>query len=184
MENGTRYEVVIYNNKGLFSCIGQVVSRSKVDTIYLVELSLVTKLKKNQRREFYRLECLIDLNYCIINHEVYDATKTKEITYFADLCSKKVKEKAIIIDISGGGIRFAASYLLGEKTYVYLEFNLGSIPIKVLGEVIYSSFMKHRDDIYEIRVKFVDITSDVRERIIRYIFEEERKIRQLKKGNK
>ena len=46
-----------------------------------------------------------------------------------------------------------------------------------MGKVLSSQKLENRENTYEHRVQYVDIDADVREEIIKYIFEEERKHR-------
>ena len=56
-----RYELVIYTREGMYCCIGQVKERYKKDNLYMVSMELKTSPSKLQRREFYRLKCLLDI---------------------------------------------------------------------------------------------------------------------------
>ena len=53
---------------------------------------------------------------------------------------------------------------------------------KLLGRVLYSEELASRPGSYEHRIQFVNIMNDERESIIKFIFEEERKIRRREKG--
>ncbi|MCI6409081.1 MAG: flagellar brake protein, partial [Lachnospiraceae bacterium] len=53
---------------------------------------------------------------------------------------------------------------------------------KLIGKVLLSQEIEGREGEYEHRIMFVNIMNDEREGIIKYIFEEERRIRRREKG--
>ena len=99
----------------------------------------------------------------------------------------EVKSKwilATITDISGGGARFNSFNLHKPGSLLYLripiEKNEDTKIYEFKAEVVKSNILPKRTDFYETRVKFVDIDRDEREQIVRFIFEQERKM--LRKG--
>ena len=91
---------------------------------------------------------------------------------------------ATITDISGGGVRFNSFNNHKKNELLYLR-----IPIEqkgetrmfeLKGEVVNSDILPKRADYYETRVKFIDLDRDEREQIVRFVFEQERKM--LRRG--
>ena len=91
------------------------------------------------------------------------------------------RKDASIVDISGGGVRFVTDTENHTDSYIMIEVRLKSeenaksylIPAHILS----SSVSKNKKDKYENRAEFVIRDRVIREEIIRYIFDEERKIR-------
>ena len=89
--------------------------------------------------------------------------------------------RGVIVDISGGGARFVSRQLFRESSMILMRFELPILDMEksflLVGRVIYSSEIVNRANEFENRVKFELIDSVTREKIIRYIFNEERKNR-------
>nr|MCR5278164.1 flagellar brake protein [Lachnospiraceae bacterium] len=72
-----------------------------------------------------------------------------------------------------------------EGSYVYSDFNLvidGSTrEYELVSKVMTTLDVPNRPDEFEHRVQFANLDRDTREEIIKYIFEEERKIRRNKR---
>lgn len=163
----TNYYIFVYTSKGLYSCETVVASRSKSENMYFITLKVLTKMKKFQRRQYYRLDCILPFSYNISEEE-------DEWT------------KGTILDISGGGIRFSAEEKLERNTpikcHLELDFDGEIKEISVDGEIVGSKILENEKDLFENRVEFEDISNEYREIIIKYIFEEERKRRKKEKG--
>ena len=78
-------------------------------------------------------------------------------------------------------MRFITDVMYEENSYVYCSFNLTSEGIskdyEVLGKILTVKEVANRPGEYEHRMQYEKINRDVREAIIKYIFEEERRIR-------
>ena len=89
-------------------------------------------------------------------------------------------------DISGGGARFISRTQYPVGSEVMFRFSLfvsGKMnEYSLHGRVLFSQPMKNNPGAFEHRMQFIHIPRDDRESIIRYIFEEERKIRRREKG--
>ena len=87
------------------------------------------------------------------------------------------------LDISGGGIRFVSDRKLekDQEILISLDISYGkqSKSYGLLGRVIMSYEAKSKVGLYEHRIEFINMQGGVRESLIKYIFEEERRQRQL-----
>jgi c-di-GMP-binding flagellar brake protein YcgR len=98
-------------------------------------------------------------------------------------------EDGLIVDISGGGARFLSDIPYEKHDQILFRFTLDidkrPREYSLIGKVIKSDILEGEDQTrYEIRVQFVHINGKDRESIIRYIFEEQRKIRKKSQGRK
>lgn len=207
MDLACKYRITFYTKKGLYACDAEVIKRYKVNSLYVAELSMVSEIKKIQRREFFRFQCLMELEYTVVpKHEFYEViTRDKEYTdrLGYSMLQNKIRaietlknddltngtmliktEKGMISDISGGGIRFKSAVQLEQEDELLLSFsiNQGLSNINVFGKVITSQVSTTKNDLYENRIQFTEITNDERENIVRFILNEERKLRQKEKG--
>ena len=184
---GVRFEFVFYSMGGLYRGIGQIVERYKKENVYMLEVELKSRLEKFQRREFFRYSCVLDFKYYMITEEEARLDSTDEIfskIRDKDFYGKEIKGK--IIDLSGGGIRFRTETEVSPGDDMLMEIRLcNEITDKqyyIVGNVISCMRTENtKEKLYEVRAKFIIKDDRVREEIIRYIFEEERKTRQKEK---
>lgn len=171
-----------YTKSGLYQCIGRVSNRSKDKSVFLLDIDLVTDLKRYQRREYYRLNCVLDMKSTMINES--DIVEYSEQVRFLD--TDITFDNGTMVDISGGGARFVSSAKYPKGSNILFVFSLfvnGDLTeYKLLGKVLLSEEMERQEGKYEHRIQFINIMNDDRESIIKYIFEEERRIRRREKG--
>lgn len=188
---GDDYEVCFYTSSGLFQARVEITDRYKENNIFLLVAVFRSDMEKCQRRQYYRLKHIIDINYRPYTREEEILERRLKVNDFVNeeallSCQKilnEVKSKwtvATITDISGGGARFNSfsNHKVGTVLIV-------KIPLEQKGEqrifelkteVVNCQILPRRTDFYETRVKFVDIDSDEREAIVKFIFEQERKM--------
>jgi c-di-GMP-binding flagellar brake protein YcgR len=189
---GENYKLCFYSVKGLFQCNCIILKNQRDNNIIIAVVRITTNLEKYQRRQYFRLECIYDIEYRVITREEEILERRLNSNDFTDQEEiKQCKRRLIVLkdiwfpgtikDISGGGIRFTSAAVL-EKEYkllIKLDLAIGaSIKNLLLGaEVISADRVVNRVGLYEYRVEFSDITKRDREDLIKYIFEQERKRR-------
>ena len=173
------YNLHFFTSRGLFQCDAKVENRYKDGNLYLLEMKLTSSLQKYQRREFYRFPCVMDM-------EVRDLTadEKRRLDQEGEFIAEDdvTGNKAVILDISGGGLRFTSTTPFEPKTTVVCNYVLrregGNRRLCVAGKLLSCKRLPNNPGQYEQRVMFTHISPREREDIIRYIFEEERKKRQ------
>lgn len=178
----SEYEMFFYTKGGLYQCYARITERYKTDNVYLIVMELISNLSKYQRREFYRLSCALDVSIRHMTEEEETAAKASEYVFDESM----PMEKAIIVDISGGGVRCVGPSCYDADEMVFLNFALNVQnqlrEYTTAGVVLQSHGIESRPGEYEYRVKFDNMKTRDREEIIRYIFDEERKYRKRAKG--
>jgi c-di-GMP-binding flagellar brake protein YcgR len=173
-----RLDACFYTEHGLYQCRLTVTDRYKEGSIFILVVELLSDLKKYQRRQYFRLGCVIDIKYRkIFEEEVEEYAENNNMVIEAD---DFVDGTAL--DISGGGIRFVSGEQLekDKEIFIVLEITYEE-QVKtygLLGRVVVSYETKNHDGLYEHRVEFTNMQGGVRESLIKYIFEEERRQRQ------
>ena len=155
IEPGSRMHAYFYTVKGIFSCEILVTERGKEGNIYIMEVECTTELKKFQRRQFYRLPCTIE-------------------GYFRKLTDTEL-------------LRFQHDNIVPEDTQDVdkgfpVEMNIGNRDIEVVGRVILSLESPNRKDCYDNRIQFKGISHELRETVVKYIFEQQRIIQRKERG--
>ena len=171
-----------YTPSGLFQCLGRVADRYKSNNIFVLVMDLTTDIRRYQRREYYRLNCVLSMKSTMINQS--DVASYSEKVQFID--TDLTFDNGTMVDISGGGARFISNVKYPKDSNILFTFDLfvndKLTSYKLLGKVLLSQEIHGREGEYEHRIMFVNIMNDDRESIIKYIFEEERKIRRREKG--
>ncbi len=189
---GENYNLCFYTSKGLYQCNCVAMSNHKENNTVISVVRITTNLEKFQRRQYYRLECIIDVDFrlisteeLIIKHKLQDGEirSTQELEEWKEKLELLDQNwsQAAVTNISGGGCRFNSNILLSQNDKVKLKFNLvigNELKKLVFGAVVISSDrLINREGTYENRVEFYDIIQKDREDLIKYIFEQERKRR-------
>lgn len=179
--------LVFYTKSGLYSGVCSVKDRYKRDNIYILEMEFDKLPTKFQRREFFRIPCMIDMKYIDIfpevagletTQELIDAVHTSEFIW--------IDSNAVILDISGGGIRFLTDHMLERDSCIYAEIHLKNdridqyfhLACKIIESVGHDQIAGK----FLTRAKFVFKDLKDREAIVRFVFEEERRIRKRENG--
>ncbi len=170
------YNLFVYSASGVYQCFAQIKDRYKSNNIYLVVVELTTNMRKFQRREYYRFSCALEMGARPLEDDELDAVEEKRIGPVYD--GKDLK-KSIIVDISGGGLRFLSAQKYEPGSLVLCSYHLLKSGEKkeysIAGKVLTVKPSENRPGIYEHRVQYHNMSEEVREDIIRFIFEEERK---------
>jgi len=183
------YDLQFVTRGGLYRCRGQIIKRSKNGgNIATADVKFISALEKFQRRQFYRMNCIISMNYSVLNDVQKELYKEKKRCLSLEQklqIEKKLEnqemefQKAIVLDISGGGMRFNSPVQQEAGDVCLLQPALPEAVRKripfLFGRIISSRRIPNRDPItFDNRVEFVEISSSEQEQIITYIFKEER----------
>ncbi len=178
------YDLTIYAQHGLFQCFARVIDRYKSNNVYILVVELTTNLRKHQRREYYRYSCALDMTSRELEENEIKAIELKEPFLLTPGLPIK---RSVIVDISGGGLRFVSEQKYEPDSLIYCSYSLLQNKQKkqyeIVGKVLTVTELSNRRGTYEHRVQYVDLEKDVREEIIRFIFEEERKNRKKERYN-
>ncbi len=182
---GIRYECIFFSRNGLYRCITQVKERYKVEGLYMLLMEPKSPMEKVQRREYFRFECAMDMNYCKITEEEAKIENIEELKRnHRKLQEESEMSQGIAVDLSGGGIRFVAEEEGKKGEYLFVSIFLKSVEVnqllEVAGRVLFCKQIEGKPGKkkYEYRVQFLTRDQKKRETIIKYIFEQERKNRQ------
>lgn len=172
----TEYDMTIYTSQGLFQCFVRVVDRYKSENMYLLVVELTSNLRKNQRREYYRFSCALEM--CSRNLEEEEIQAVEDKMPYSLVPGLPLK-RSVIADISGGGLRFLSNQKYEPDSLLYCSYHLVINNVRklyeVIGKVLYVREMENRPGVYEHRVKYINMEEEKREEIIKFIFQEERK---------
>ena len=176
---GEKIDMLFYcAEHAMYGCIGEVVNRMKEGGLFMLEVKLISDLKKIQRREHYRLNLAVPLLYYkwpLYEEGMsdYDAVD-KSFSYL-----KPSWVEGMTIDISGGGIKFVSDIQLEKKEKIVIILNSNDTALnrsyKFLCNVVDSFKLDDPAVGYATRARFIGLTDEEQEELIKFIFDMERK---------
>ena len=174
----SEYEVIFYGESGLYQCYARITDRYKSNNVYILVLELISDLSKYQRREYYRFSCAIEMYARALTEEERQPIERNE-PY--DIKPELSLERCVIVDISGGGLRFMSEQRYEPGSLIYCSYPLlvggKRKQFEVLGKIVSVKKPENKPDYLEHRMEYFHLNVNAREEIIRFIFEEERKSR-------
>lgn len=175
------YDLYFYTEAGLYQCFANVIDRYKSNNQFVLLMELTSNLRKYQRREYYRLSCALEMSSRKLEKVEMDAVGKSE-DY---LLPGGALKSSVIVDISGGGIRFVGNYAYEPESLIYCRYNLlidgEAKEYTLVAKILTVKELANKPGVYEHRAQYVDIDTVEREEIIHFIFEEERNQRKRKK---
>lgn len=190
LEVGDEYQLCFYTESGLYQCRGRVEKRYKEKNMYMMDMRFLSGLKKFQRRNYYRLNCDMDIEYRTLEPEEqrmlqqladkWPTTKDLEKGIVEPLDPMEFTwNEGTVADLSGGGVRFRCKDEIPAGTVieiiVHLSFQNGNMPIHFLLRIISCESAEIDRKTYEIRGMFEYLNEREREIIVQYVFQEQRR---------
>ena len=183
------YELRFFTRGGLYRCRGKIVKRNKTSgNIATAEVKFISALEKFQRRQYYRMNCIMPMTYSVLSDVQKELYKEKKRSLSPEqklLIEKKLENqemtflKGTVLDISGGGMRFNSAVQQERDDILLLQPALPEAVRKkipfLFGRVISSKRIPNKEPItFDNRIEFIEISSYEQEQIITYIFKDER----------
>ncbi len=167
VRSGWLVDIYFIHEDSLYKFRGQVITRSINNELSFLKVKVTSDIGKIQRRKYYRFKHSVTVHYRL--HEEEKPGEEKE---------EKPFKKTITKDISGGGI----SMLLREKEFekgalIDCRLELGSLKINFTGEVVRIGEHDREGKFkFEAGILYKIIENKDRENIIKFIFNEQRKL--------
>ncbi len=175
-----KIDICFFTSKGLYQGRAVVVDRFKEGNIFVMVIEMITELQKYQRRQFFRLNCTMDIMFRQLTQEE-QAEFNQEGKVSTAVSEDGLYNKATALDISGGGIRFLTTKCLNKDEIIFVNLHIGYGDVvrnyNLAGKVLEIAVAKNKKDYYECRIEYCNMSGETREQIIKYIFEQERMMR-------
>lgn len=160
LRNGTFIKVIFYDDTSSYAFISQIITRATAP-IPIFIIKYPDQIKNIQRRKFFRVPIVDELEYQIV-----DEKGLSEIY------------KGYIHNLSGGGLSLKTKRKIDRNATMLVTLKLANQKIKVAAKVI-RCVQEEKDDFLS-AVEFSDISESQRDLVIAYIFEVQRLM--LRKG--
>lgn len=171
---GGEYDMYFYGDNVVYQCNARVVDRYKYNGRYVLVMDLTSNLRNYQRREYYRFSCALEMDSRQLGEEEEVSLAAQE-----ELLPELPLKSSVIVDISGGGLRFVAYYAYEVNSLILCKYHLTvegkEKEYRLVGKVLAVNELAHKPGVYDHRVQFVNVNPQDREEIIQYIFDEARK---------
>jgi len=162
----TIFNFLFFTDKGIISFDGRIEDYNKKEGFNLIVIEFVSEGEKVQRRGSFRFSCVLPFNFYILNNEIDSANITEEDKIYS----------GIVKDISAGGLRFITNEEIDEKKIIKSLLDLDKEVLISVGNIIQRHTFPKSNYKYQYRVKFTDISSTEQEKIVQFIFAEQRRI--------
>ncbi len=191
IQPGDEYNLCFYTSAGLFLSRVRVKSRFKEKNMFGLSVEMLTRPTKHQRRQFFRLDCVMKMRYRIVTPEERElrdfiASSSFEDPQELEVHMQKLEgmtgdwERATLTDISGGGVRFKCRENMEPdqilEISVPLAFKEGTRAFCCMVKVVaIANIMLKGSSEIELRCQFFQIEKAKRELVVKYVFEEQRR---------
>ncbi len=172
-----KYDLIFYTDIGLYSFKGEVEKYVKIDGLPYIKINLLDEGKKVQRREYFRYEYTMQVDFNKISDD-----KSKENKMIDDLLQGMIEADlddgftGITKDIGAGGLRFVTNEQVEVKDSIRVQFKVGGNNIIVDAKILAATELENEKFKYQIRCKFTNMTENDKEKIVTFIFNEQRKM--------
>jgi Predicted glycosyltransferase len=155
------FTFLFYTQDGLFQAEGTVLGYCVQNKVSLMKVR-VKHLLPVERRGLYRLKLVMEFTYSLLK-EMEECSPDKIVPEY----------KGITEDLSGSGLRFLSGEILNVNERVLCRLNFLEEAMILEGEVLFSEKLETRE-INAYRIKFLNLSSDKQEKLVRFIFSKER----------
>ncbi|MCR5674967.1 MAG: flagellar brake protein [Lachnospiraceae bacterium] len=186
LPQGAEYNLTFFSNNTLYQAISRVVDRYRTGNVYILAMDMTSNLRRFQRREYFRFSCMLQLSSRILDDDEVHLLDMDERLDIPQSPTQPL-ESSVIMDISGGGLRFVGNYCYEPGSMILCIYRLRmdngeEKEYKIVSKILEVKEKEDHPGLFEHRAKYVDIDDEAREEIIRFIFEEERKNRKKQEG--
>jgi len=153
----TSINVYFHDHISGYGFISRIIRR-ETEPIPVFAISYPEQIVRVQRREFFRVPVVKELQYQVIVREGLSETR-----------------KGYMRDLSGGGILFKTKTKICPDTMLLLTFKLKNEEVQVPAEV--TRCVKDDKNNFLVSVEFIEISERQRDKIIAYVFAIQREMR-------
>lgn len=164
LHKGEKIEINSYLDESrCYNFFCEVLSRGKEGSIIYYNISRPFDITKIQRRNFFRVGLLEEMQYKVITG--VEENDIDDIPY----------KNGLMVDLSAGGAKLKVKDLIKKDDLLLLNLKLNSVEFEVKCEIV--RIENTRDKEILCGLKFVDILSSQVEKIVKELFEIIRKRR-------
>lgn len=207
LSTGLRYTFIFTleknGEKAFYMAQGELQNRYREGNFFLMDARLSTPLRRFQRREFYRLDCSLRSVAVALGGDDFNPEQIIDASQFLleHIDDGYQVAHGIISNISGGGALLLTEHDFKDTTYILLRVIFkedraeDNTPVtdnkkkphddtmEVLAKILEKKYNETSEK-YSYRLMFVFKNPKFRERIVRYVFDEQRRQRKKEQGSR
>lgn len=174
--------IAMREDYGVIAFSAYLQQRKKIGNIYTIATKVTSELRKQQRRNFYRVKVYMDVEMYImvdsdmqpVDYYIFDPDAVEE---------QQVNMRVTLLDVSGGGVGIKTSVPLPIGTIVYTNLDFLDIDGEIYGEVVRCEESYKYVDEYEIGISFLELPPDIRRILTAFVFTRQQKARRKEIDN-
>jgi len=159
LSKGSLIDVIYYEEENLYKFKSIVIGR-KFEKIPILLLAIPDEIKKIQRRKYVRVPLITTVKYVNLKNE--PKTDPRSIEY-------NTYSKAIIVDLSGGGMKVKVFEKIKLNDYLLVSLTINEEEIFLVAQAMRIAKGEDGRFICGLSLNFLD--NATREKIITYIFQ-------------
>lgn len=189
-----KVEMFFYTANYMLSAQVIVKDRYFEGPLSVAKLQVISPFEKLQRRQYYRVECYIPFKFVILEEVAVDkllsfgGTDRLTLRNYQNHIEEmeeeiRIWQSGVIVDLSGGGIRFVTETDVdkGDAILLSMQLNNGDTEddIIVVSRVVNVEEKLEPRGKVEVRARFYKIQDSLRDIIVKFVFDKERKARSM-----
>ena len=166
---GWRVTVYMQEGNNFYRFFARVTQRLQQDGRPVLRIAKTSDIDVAQRRQYYRFKCSIPLRYRVISQ--YRKNGDPDFVF------------GKTADISGSGLCFTAEEQIGVDSLIECELTIDGKTLYLVGQIRRCDrkmISELEQFVYDVGVLFSEIEEQKRDLIIKYIFNEERRMRRIR----
>ncbi len=157
---GNEYLFVFVTETGMIKYQAVISDYIYEDDFNFMLVEIVSEIEKIQRREFFRFDCVLPLRFINTDHE----GKEKDDCFF----------EGTVRDLGEGGIKFLSNAEIEVDSKIKFFITLNFECAASTGIILQRQEYPKSDFKYQYRAQFQDLNDDEKDKILKYIFFEQR----------
>jgi c-di-GMP-binding flagellar brake protein YcgR len=158
---GSLYTIRVNTGSGFLQYEARATEHLREGRIDLLVLSLASQGEKTQRRDFFRYNCAIGMQFYILDDNGEPVgTSTHE---------------GLIRDVGGGGMRLASNERIPDKAIIRFTLPLPRDELMIFGQVLRGEHNAGSVHAYQYRVRFTAMSAAEQDKLVQFIYHEQRR---------
>lgn len=141
---------------------------------YIAETVPLTAAEKHQRREFFRIPIKVDIYYKPIEAHEEANIANFDLRFEIGSGDNKERLKLTTSDISAGGFKCVTGKQFRPGELLNCMLIIGYEALPAVTQILKIKPDADNPDLYDVRAIFYKINDQVRDRVVRYIFSQQR----------
>jgi c-di-GMP-binding flagellar brake protein YcgR len=164
IERNKIVKVSFVTKAAIFAARARILNRHKKNEMFFYSASLVSPLVKEQQRQHFRLDVLLEASYKLLpkNDEPYDLEEIPS-------------HKATLVNISAGGMCLVSDQQFSKEQKMIVSFDFLGTSLELCGETLFLG-EKLVSGNYTHRMRLINLNSSIKNTLNKLIFEKQRLI--------